>query len=110
MSLLDQPPHTVTVQNRVRTRGAHGETLTPSGAPVPAYGSLQPLSATESALFDGTVALTQKRFICRDWPGNADSEVTAADGVYDCVGDPQHRTMSPRTAHWEITLKRRADS
>jgi len=117
VSLLDSRKFVAVVQNRKQQPGAHGVTLVNDGAPVTVYGSLQPLSAAESADFDGTVAFTQKRFICRKWPGNSFSQVTVTrlakefvapepEGVYDCVGDPQHYGMSPATDHWEIVLKR----
>jgi hypothetical protein len=109
MGLLDRGPHVVTVQNRTLQQTAHGTGLIDDGEPVAVRGSLQPLSAAESAQFDGTIALTQKRFICRTWPGDANSVVTDADGnLYDCVGDPQHFAMSPATDHFEVVLKRRA--
>lgn len=118
MSLLDSRTHIAVVQNRVQVPGPHGSTLTNDGAPATVHGSLQPLSAAESADFDGSVAFTQKRFITRTWPGNMFSEVTVSRaprtefeqptpvGVFDCVGDPQHYDASPVTDHWEIVLKR----
>lgn len=110
MSILDRGNTTVTVQPRVVTDGAHGATLTPDGDPVQVAGALQPLSAAESAQFDGTVTFTRYRFICRTWPGDANALVTDQSGRrYDCVGDPQHYSMSRATAHWEVVLNRRAD-
>lgn len=106
MSLLDRAPHTVTVQRRVIDRtDVHGVTYKPSGEPVQVRGSLQPLSATESNV-DGITALTRMRFICRDWPGDIHSLVTAPDGSFEPEGEPQFYNMSPGTRHWEIVLRR----
>lgn len=111
MSLLDNPPHTVTVQNRTITQNAHGATLEPDGAPVVVECAFQPMSASESNDFDGAVTFEQKRVIARDWPGNATSEVMGPDGhTYDTVGDPQHYNMSPATAHWEVVLQRQGNA
>lgn len=107
MSLLDRRTHSVSVQNMKSVAGPHGSTWVVDGSPETVWGSFQPLSAAESADFDGTVTFTQRRFICRDWPGDNHSVVTASDGVYDTVGDPQWLNMSPATRHWEVVLKRR---
>lgn len=94
------------VQNRTADRTPHGTEYTPSGEPVTVRGSLQPLSAAESNV-DGLVALTQRRWISRSWPGTILSLCTAADGSkWEPVGEPQHYAMSPSTDHWEVVLKK----
>lgn len=106
MSLLDRAPHTVTVQARTLDRtNVHGKSYTPVGNPVTVPGSLQPLSATETNV-DGLSALTRMRFICRDWPGDIHSQVTANGSTFEPEGQPQLYNMSPATRHWEIVLRR----
>lgn len=106
MSLLDRAPHTVTVQRRIIDRtDVHGVTYQPDGAPVDVRGSLQPLSATETNV-DGIAALTRMRFICRDWPGDIHSKITADGVTFEPEGQPQFYNMSAATRHWEVVLRR----
>lgn len=107
MSLLDNAPHRVLVQNRVKTTNSRGQTvLTDSGNPIPVRCSCQPLSAVESN-FDGLQALTKRRIISRTWPGDILSVVTWDGSDWDTVGRPQQLSMSSGTAHWEIVIEER---
>lgn len=107
MSLLDRGPHQLSVQQRQIDRSSpHGLKYTPIGSPVVVRGAFQPVSASESNV-DGLVALTQRRWISRTWPGDIHSIATATDGsTWKVVGDPQHYAMSPGTDHYEILLQK----
>ena len=107
MSLLDRAPHVVTVQNRTASKDSRGQTVYSNvGAPVDVPCSCQPLSASESNV-DGLQALTKRFIVSRTWPGDILSTIIWDGFDWDVVGDPQHRSMSAATDHWEIVIEKR---
>lgn len=111
MSLLDNPPHTWTVQPRKKTTDAAGSfgVLVADGPPVTIRGAAQPVrewSAAEEIPVHGIQMLSLLRFIARNWVGDTNALITFRGYHWEVVGDPEHMNMSPTTAHWEITARR----
>jgi hypothetical protein len=106
MTLLDNGPHTLTVQPRVPVQTPHGVTMQADGDPVVIRGIMQPYSAAQSTV-DGKVTLTQRRWLSRTWVGDSNSLITSYDGmVWELSGDPQQYQSSPGTQHWEVVLSK----
>lgn len=112
MSLLDRGPHAVTVTPMVEVKDSMGTTLEP-GDPIHVGGvALQPVSAEEAEAL-GVQARTSYTLIGRgDWPGGVNSTVTVTAGPYegrtfDQSGEARIYGMSPRTAHYDVTLTSR---
>lgn len=113
MSLLDNGPHTVTVQSRVVHHGMYGDTVTPSGDPITVRGSLQPVAAQSTDLHGGSLRQGLWRFITRTWPGVTSgeagpSQVTLPGGITCDVIGAEWFQMSRGTTHWEVMLRENA--
>ena len=108
MGLLDDPPHTVTVQPYARnTEDAYGTTWGPTGEPVQVAGALQPNDVQVTAS-SGTQLQVQERFlfITRSWPWGPHTRVTGPDGTeYEQDGVARRYGMSERTRHDDVVLK-----
>jgi len=110
LGLLARAPHTVMVQKRAKQTGERGERLYANdGRPIAVKCVVQPVrewSTAEETMADGLQLLSLLRVFSRDWPGDLNSQVLWKGDRWETVGDPQHHHISPRTAHWEITLRR----
>lgn len=92
MSLLDNGPHTVTVQPRRPKQTPHGVELLDDGAPV-----------TVRGLFHRGTGL----WTSRSWAGDVNALVTDTDGEqWGLSAPPRQYDSSPATAHWEVSLVR----
>jgi hypothetical protein len=90
MSLLDNGPHTVTVQPRRPQQTPHGVELVDDGAPVIVRG-----------LFHRGTGL----WTSRSWAGDVNALVTDTDGEqWGLAAAPRQYDSSPATAHWEVSL------
>lgn len=110
MGLLDRNPHTVMVQPRVKAQNDQGGwSFSNDGAPVEIRCAVQPVrewSTAEEIQVGGLQMLVLQRIISRNWVGDTNAIVTWDGFRWEIVGDPQHFSMSPSTAHWEITIRR----
>lgn len=110
MSLLDQPPHTVLVQQRVTSSDGRGKSgPLNQGARVLVACSVQPLSSADRLVLGGVVADTKRNIVARSWPGNSLSSVIWDGHFWDTEGEPEHFMMSPATDHWEIRIAKRGE-
>jgi hypothetical protein len=90
MTLLDNGPHTVTVQPRRPKQTPHGVDLVDDGAPVVVRG-----------LFHRGTGL----WTSRSWAGDVNALVTDTDGEqWGLAAAPRQYDSSPATAHWEVSL------
>jgi len=106
MGLRDTPRHTLLVQLREPVTGSAGQTeWRDAGSPVQVRGNLHPASTDEIAAF-GVQTADLRRFHCLEWPGDSHSVITYDGRPWDVVAPPQHFDMSPRTAHWEVLIRR----
>lgn len=106
MSLLDSPPHVVTVQPYARTPGRYGDEWAPAGEPVQVAGALQPsVSEEEGAESTGLTTDTRWLFITRSWPYGPHTRVTHEGQEYEQVGQARRYRMSTRTQHDDVVLR-----
>jgi hypothetical protein len=111
MSLLDRPPHVVTVQPRKEEKVVGvGLSLVNDGDPSTIRCSVQSVrewSTAEEQRFDGIQLLSLRRVFSREWVGDVHALVTYGGWDFEIVGDPQYlNTGSRKTWHWEITMRR----
>jgi hypothetical protein len=111
VSILDRPPHVVTVQNMARVKAVRGgwEDV-PDGDPIEVPCAVQAVrewSTAEETPVYGLQLLTLARIFTRDWPGDVRSVIYWDGGEWETVGSPQHFQQSPRTTHWAVTIKLR---
>lgn len=111
MSLRSRPPHVVEVQLMETVKTARGASEdVPVGDRITVPCSVQPVrewSTAEEHLTYGLQLLDLRRIFATDWPGTATSLVFHEGDEFETVGDPQHLSMSRRTSHWAITVRRR---
>lgn len=110
---MNRPPHNVTVQRmRLADDGRGGFHDAPDGAPIVVPCSVQSArewSTAEESYDGGLQVLDIVRVFARDWPGDVRSVVYWDESEWETVGSPQHFSMSAKTSHWAVTLKRRGD-
>lgn len=109
MSIRGHGPHSVVVQNRVKSR-KNGQTVyRPDGNPIliPSchVQSVREWATAEEIYDNGLSLLSMNRIFTRTWPGNVDSIIYFRGGRYETVGTPQYMDGSKRTEHWVITIK-----
>lgn len=104
MSLLDFPPHRVTVQPRKPVAGDYGDEWVPDGPPVVVGGALQPQTSAEEGNLD-VLALETYTFICREWPFGPHSLVFHEGQEYEQIGAARRYRMSARTRHDDVILR-----
>ena len=105
MSMFARPPHVVTVQARHPVTTAHGTAFEHVGKPVDVPCTVRAVSAAETNV-DGLTALTMRRIVARDWPGDIYSLVTWGGDTWQQQGDAQLFDGSPATRHWEVFLRK----
>jgi hypothetical protein len=116
MSLLTRKaPHTVLVQNRRVERDEAGRRVwVPDGDPVAHRCAVQVArdwsSAEETAGAPGLQIIDMRVILSKTWSGDVNSYVYWEDDVYEMIGAPQPLTMSRRTSHWRITMRRLGDA
>ncbi|MDY0829132.1 hypothetical protein SK224_08335 [Microbacterium sp. BG28] len=112
MALLDRnAPHKVRVQRRKQERNDKGQRVwVNEGDPVEHRCAVQPArdwsQAEETAGPVGLQVLDMAVVFSRDWSGDVNSYIYWDGDVYETIGAPQRLSMSRRTTHWRITLKR----
>lgn len=110
MALLTTGPHTVTVYPRIRSFDEVGAPALTDGEPVVVTGGMmQPASSSvQPAFTTGTVATADWTFICKGpWPGGPHSRVEWQGRIFDQMGAAREFSVSPRTAHVEVSLTER---
>lgn len=109
MSLRLNPPHVVEVQLREHVQSGRGYPEDVNvGDRIPVRCSVQPVrewSTSEEYLDKGLQLLDLRRVFATHWPGDHRSLVYFEGDEFETVGAPQHNNMSPRTAHWAVTLR-----
>jgi hypothetical protein len=106
--LLDKPRHRVQLQKFVLGAGSLGQKKPiADGDRVTVRGNLQPLTSEES-ISRGLQLEVAYRFSTKNWPGDYLSRAYFDGYEWEAVGEPEHRRMSRRTAHWVVILKRGA--
>jgi len=109
-SLLDKPPHVVEVQLRTKQKGLRGDNhYVDVGERIRVACAVQPVrewSSAEERLVDGVQLFALERIFSRTWPGDSNSHIFFQGRRYEVVGDAQHNTMSRRTTHWAVTIRR----
>lgn len=111
MSLLDRgAPHTVEVLARESVRDTGGRRVyNYVGAPVTHRCHVEPArdwSAAEEAVSAGLQVLDMRVLYSRAWSGDEYSHIRWEGDLYEMVGAPQHFSVSRRTAHWRVTMRR----
>lgn len=115
MSLLNSGPHSVIVTPKVTVRGSLGsEQVDGEPVTVPRV-AVQPTMIEEDLTSEGTSAASTYRLIGRGaWPGGPLSKVEVVSGphlgTYDQDGPARVYGMSPRTAHYDVLLRRRGEA
>jgi len=108
-SIRGRGPHTVIVQNRVKSRVNGIAAYVPDGDPITLPNvhvqSVREWASAEEYYEEGLRLLSMNRIFAREWPGNVDSLVYFNGGEYETVGTPQHMDGSKRTHHWVVTIK-----
>lgn len=111
MSLLDRKaPHTVHIQKRVESRDTGGRRIWSNDGPrVATRCSVQPARDWSNAEEDpnaGLQIIDLRVVLSRQWVGDVNSHVYWEGDLYETIGAPQHFSVSPRTAHWRVTIRR----
>ncbi|MBU3995587.1 MAG: hypothetical protein KKF42_07410 [Actinobacteria bacterium] len=109
MSIRGYGPHSVIVQNRIKSRKNGQNFYVPDGPAILIESchvqSVREWATAEEDYAMGLSLLSMNRIFTRTWPGTVDSLVYFRGGEYETVGTPQHMDGSRLTEHWVITIK-----
>mgnify|MGYP001482655216 CR=1 FL=1 len=105
MSVLDRPPHVVTVYPVVETDDGYGGVQPGEGEPVECRVYCAPLSPDEGSA-EGYPAETRWQVIARRLPAGAWARVVWQGESYVVVTEPRRFAFSRRTAHDVAVIRR----
>jgi hypothetical protein len=105
VSLIDRPPHLVTVQPRKKAEDPrYGDTWVDDGDPVEVACAVQPATSTE-AVDLGLEITSLFTLIVRRWPYGPHARVLFEGREFEQVGEVRRYRMSTRTSHDDVTLR-----